>query len=139
MPDNCLFDGVSSILYVTENCDVEERFILLFSVMWRAEKVSDVYKDKSTGEYLVLNYSTDIAMLAFGGGPVTDGRVYDYFVDRCIDRARPDLADRLQEIGLDSYNPYKIVEKTHGVLWDDYQWIEFPGEEINWEDVKLRD
>ena len=139
MSEKCKFDGVSSILYTDENYAAGESFTFLFSIMWKEKKVSDVYRDERTGEYLVLNYTDEAVKLAFAGGPVTDDRLYDYFADRCIDRARPDLADRLHEIGLDSYNPYKLVRKTHGVMWDDYQWVRFPGDKTKWEDVKLRD
>lgn len=130
---------MGEILFVDRAYTADKRFTLLFSVMWKAEKVSDIYKDMATGEYLVLNYTDDLVKLAFAGGSVTEDRIYDYFESRCIDRARPDMKERLQEIGLNTFNPYKIAKVIHGVLWDDYQWIKFPGDSIGWEDVKLRD
>jgi hypothetical protein len=45
----------------------------------------------------------------------------------------------LETLGLTAYDPWKIVEITHGVMWEDFLWIKFPGETLSWEDVKIRD
>ena len=37
------------------------------------------------------------------------------------------------------YNPWEIVKKTHGVMFEDFIWVRFEGEALVWEDVKIRD
>ncbi len=46
-------------------------------------------------------------------------------------------SDNAAENAFESYNPWEIVRKTHGFLWDDYMWIRFEGETLTWEDVNL--
>ena len=40
--------------------------------------------------------------------------------------------------GLTENNPYEWCRKTHGVMYNDFWWIKFPGETIKWDDVKVR-
>ncbi|WP_145411280.1 hypothetical protein [Paenibacillus xylanexedens] len=66
------------------------------------------------------------------------GDVLNYFESRCFPRSR-DHADKiLQYLELKDYVPSDIVKKTHGVLYDDYVWIRFAGEELTCADVHPR-
>jgi hypothetical protein len=62
--------------------------------------------------------------------------VNDFFERRCFDINRPDKAFLLECLGLDYYNPFEIVKKTHGFLQDDFIWVRFEGEDLSWEDVR---
>lgn len=42
----------------------------------------------------------------------------------------------LEELGLKEYNPFKIVEKTHGVMAVKTYWIRFKGETLTYEDAR---
>lgn len=80
------------------------------------------------------------AIQPFYGGKVDRERIYRFFARRCFEENRPDRKELLASLGLTEYNPYEIVRKTHGVNYDDYLWVRFPGEEnLHWEDVKIRD
>ncbi|WP_410513087.1 hypothetical protein PaeBR_01015 [Paenibacillus sp. BR2-3] len=64
--------------------------------------------------------------------------VLDYFESRCIPRTRHHIEKVLQTLKLRDYVPTDIVKQTHGVLYDDYVWIRFSGEELTCADVHPR-
>lgn len=39
---------------------------------------------------------------------------------------------------MENNNPWEWVRISHGVMFDDFLWIRFPGENLTWEDVKIR-
>ena len=45
----------------------------------------------------------------------------------------------LFNLGLNEYNMLDILKKTHGVNFDDFWWIKFENEDLNWKDVKVRE
>ena len=57
---------------------------------------------------------------------------------RCWDPGRPDIKELLAACGLTKYIPLDIVRKTHGVSYNDFLWIKFPGENLKAEDVLVR-
>lgn len=57
---------------------------------------------------------------------------------RCWDPGRPDIKELLAACGLTKYVPLDIVRKTHGVSYNDFLWIKFPGEDLRAEDVLVR-
>jgi hypothetical protein len=66
------------------------------------------------------------------------GDVLDYFESRCLPRTRHLIEKVLQSLELSDYVPTEIVKQTHGVLYDDYIWIRFSGEELTCADVHPR-
>ena len=61
-----------------------------------------------------------------------------YLIERCWDKGRSDSKDMLISIGLDNYDPYEIIKKTHGTDYDDWNWYKFTGESLTWKDVNPR-
>ncbi|MDE6314188.1 MAG: hypothetical protein K2M46_11345 [Lachnospiraceae bacterium] len=53
----------------------------------------------------------------------------------CPERCTPDM---LASMGLTEYNVYDILKNTHGVDSDDFVWFKFDGENITWDDVRVR-
>ncbi|SIQ73752.1 hypothetical protein [Domibacillus enclensis] len=51
-------------------------------------------------------------------------------------RANPD--ELLESLGMQAYNRWGIVRKTHGVMADDEIWLRFEGETLRHKDVCLR-
>lgn len=107
-----------------------------FSVMWKDTKTVDVCIDKDT--VTVKKYVLDVVENPFYGGPVDLERVYDFLCSRLMDPNRPCLQEYLDFYGVDEFNPYILVKKTHGVMWEDFLWLRFPDEDIAWKDVKIR-
>ncbi|MFB5762353.1 hypothetical protein [Paenibacillus medicaginis] len=64
--------------------------------------------------------------------------VLDYLESRCFPRTRHHADKLLKTLGLTEYDPVEIVKKTHGVIYDDYVWIRFDGEELTCKDVHPR-
>lgn len=57
---------------------------------------------------------------------------------RCFPRNRDNVDDLLQRLGLEHYHPLDIIRKTHGLMRNDYVWIRFEGEDLTYDDVKIR-
>lgn len=61
----------------------------------------------------------------------------EFLASRCFSRENGACKLLLRQLGLEFYNTYDIVEVTHGVCVEDFNWIRFDGEDLKWEDVKL--
>ena len=113
-----------------------------FSVLWKNEVVAEVSVTEDEKGFKTLNYikryTEDIAKQPFGGDRLDLPRVYEFLENRWFERARADVPEQLEYLGLTEYNPWEIVKKTHGVMFEDFIWIRFEGENITWEDVKIR-
>ncbi|MCD8014525.1 MAG: hypothetical protein LUG99_15385 [Lachnospiraceae bacterium] len=107
-----------------------------FTVMNKNKKIADV--SIVNNEVNVKKYSMQADEQPFYGGPMDLERIYRFLESRCMDRNRDCLEEYLNWLGLDEYNPYDIVKKTHGVMWEDFFWLKFPGETITWKDVRIR-
>lgn len=68
-------------------------------------------------------------------GYITKEELERWLKWRVLPETRADLASILEAYGLNSYNRWAIVRKTHGVMADDEIWLRFKGEE----DLKHRD
>ena len=83
----------------------------------------------------------DIYALPFGANMqpyIAD--VSRFFESRCFPKERRNCKQLLGDLGLEEYIPIDIVRKTHGRQLEDYCWIRFEGEELDYErDIKLRD
>lgn len=64
--------------------------------------------------------------------------VLEILEGRCFPRSRVNADDLLRKLGLKNYQPLEIVRKTHGLMRNDYVWIRFEGEQLSYDDIKLR-
>ena len=58
---------------------------------------------------------------------MADIELYDKRRKVRIKKYKNTFPENLKGLGIEKYNPYKIVMITHGVMWEDFQWIRFPG------------
>jgi hypothetical protein len=63
----------------------------------------------------------------------------EFFEHRCFPRDRLNVRQLLTELGLNKYDPYEIVRKTRGQMFDDYYWIRFDGDKVEYKYIMLRD
>lgn len=56
---------------------------------------------------------------------------------RVFPETRVNANQLLASLGLNSYNRWAIVRKTHGVMADDEIWLRFKGESLKHRDVTL--
>ena len=106
-----------------------------FTIMYYNEEVMHV-KFAEDGTVIIDKYTDEKDKLPFYFIPDRQ-QMFTYIEGRCSERSRPDQAELLNLIGLDVYNPYEIVKKTHAVTPDDYFWFRYPGENLKWEDVDV--
>ena len=73
----------------------------------------------------IVNFTDDKLSCAFGVNENPGWQDYEDFLEyRCMPRTRFGLKEELKNLGVDSYDPVLIIEKTKGRLSDDQQWLE---------------
>ena len=73
----------------------------------------------------IENKTDDILHRAFGIVEHPDWERFEEFLEsRCFPRTRAHVKEILRSMGLDSYDPLQIIEKTGGRMAEDKQWIE---------------
>lgn len=115
--------------------------MLKLQVMWKDKKTADIEADLIKGKIKVTNYTDKYMMLPFGLNENPNRQDFeDFLEDRCFPKERFNCKQLLEDLDLDFYDPLAIIEKTHGRQFEDYMWIKFEGEELEYErDIKLRD
>ena len=72
----------------------------------------------------VINETDDLLHRAFGIKVRPDGKDFEVFLEsRCFPREREDVELILEELELEAYEPFAIVERTGGRMAEDNQWI----------------
>lgn len=99
-----------------------------FDVDYSTEKITNYHR-----------YTDDWVISPFGN---SDSVTYDMFLgfleSRCPERGRPDLKELLNKWGLEVYDPVGICKATRGLMWDDFLWIRFEGDDVTYDDIKIR-
>lgn len=86
------------------------------------------------------NYTEEPLDRAFGNQvEVNLDSFNDFLEGRCLPKTRANIKRALKNLDVDHFDAYAICRKTHGVLWEDFNWIRFNNEDLCWNDVKLRD
>lgn len=107
-----------------------------FEVYWKDELTAKV-RVKGKDVY-VSSYSDQPGKRLFPAGKISRFQLNEILKTRCWDEGRPDINELLRVRGIKEYNPLEIVRKTHGVSWNDFIWLRFPGEQITAKDVLVR-
>lgn len=114
-----------------------ERY-LKFTIMWKDEECTlvtvDRVKKKASVEYL----TTDANKRGINIKSHSIEGVMQFLKSRCFPEDRVDRDELLEMLGLINYSPLSIAKKTHGILYDDFTWVKFAGEDITYKDVKIR-
>lgn len=86
---------------------------------------SIIHVNRDNESVQVLNYDVPLWKTAFGKNTLPSYRDFRTFLEsRCIPRSRAGLKRYLTEIGVSEYNPITILQKTHGRMAEDNQWLE---------------
>jgi hypothetical protein len=110
---------------------------LKFEVRFQDELVAKIGIKDDKLEY-AETYTDVIYKQPFIKKPVTLKYVMSFLDKRSIPRDRTDIQGILRRLGLDHYDTIEILKNTHGVDYDDFFWIKFEGENISWNDVRVR-
>ncbi len=109
-----------------------------FSILWKNELLADIETEPRKSEVKIKKYDVRPMIQIFQRGKIDRERIYEFIKSRCMEEGRGDIEEILEELGLEEYDPWKMVQITHGVDWDDFYWIRFEGENLTWEDVRVR-
>ena len=109
--------------------------------MWKSKCMADIDVDIINNKISVVNHTNDLLNKPFGVNEAPTMADFEKFLEnRCFPKARSNCKQLLTDFGLSHYDPLAIIKHTHGRQWDDFNWILFEGEDIDYErDVKLRD
>ncbi len=106
------------------NCIPEGNYTMKMTYMFRQHPCTDIYIDFLNKKIKIFNKTDDIIHRAFGVVEEPSWEDFEYFLeDRCFSRTRANCKDILKYLGIDSYDPLQIVEKTKGKCWGDDMWI----------------
>lgn len=93
--------------------------------MYKEELCTTIDVDFMHKKVYVENQTDNILHRAFGVVQDPDWERFEEFLEsRCFPRSRANLKEILRDIGVDSYDPLQIIEKTGGRMAEDKQWIE---------------
>ena len=118
--------------------DIYDREICIMKVRW-GNKVGYATTENTIGErHIKINrglYGRNFERVA----EVPFENVTKFLESRTVPRTRYDLESVLKKYNVKFYDPLNMCKKSHGVSMSDYIWIKFIGEELTFNDVKLRD
>lgn len=82
---------------------------------WKKENTATITVDFSRRKVSVENHSDEIKKLPFNDIQEVTFSMFEQRISRMIPpKGRPDIDQILNSMGLDKYDPYRIIEKTHG-------------------------
>ena len=106
-----------------KSCQLQD-YVLRMEYMCEDELCSIILVDFCQKKIEVINKTDEVIHQAFGVKAKPDWEDFDYFLEsRCFPRTRDHLKLVLRDLGLDSYDPLAIIEKTEGRMAEDKQWI----------------
>ncbi len=105
---------------------IDDKLIKCIRYMNRNKPCTDIVIDFGNSDLHIINYTAEITDRAFGCIEHPNWNQFTNFLEsRCFPKTRAGLKYVLKELGLQYYDPWKIVQKTSGKLTDDHQWIDF--------------
>lgn len=111
-----------------------KKVLLEFDIMEKNNKIQHCIFD---GNFAIITDYENIKPFQrlIPNGTYSDLEFERIIETRCWDKNRIDTKEILKSLGLNDYNPYIIIQKTHGIDTDDWLWFLFKDEELKWEDV----
>lgn len=89
-----------------------------------------IYVDFAEKKIDIKNVTDDILYRAFGCNENPSWADFEFFLEeRCFPKTRDKMKWILKDLGLQSYDPWQIIQKTQGRMAEDYQWINFVEDE----------
>ena len=100
-------------------------YVMRMDFMCEDECCTQILVDFRRERIAIVNTTDDIIHRAFGmKAKPTWEDFMEFLEDRCFPRTRDHLRLVLKDLGLDSYDPLAIIEKTKGRMAEDLQWID---------------
>ncbi|MBQ8784235.1 MAG: Hin recombinase [Clostridia bacterium] len=101
-------------------------FTMRMNYMFRQKVCTEIYVDFLNRKIFVINRTNDILRRAFGvkTNPTWED-FEDFLLERCFSAERGNKKEILNALGVDSFDPLRIVEATNGRMAEDNQYINF--------------
>lgn len=108
------------------NKPLTDDYVMRIDFMYKQKVCTEIYVDYTHEKIKIINRTDDIMKRAFGVNEAPAWKDYEEFLaDRCFPKARAMRRTILGRIGIDSYDPIQIVEKTNGRTAEDNQYLKF--------------
>ena len=99
-------------------------YTMRMDFMCKDECCTEILIDFKEQKIAIQNKTDDLLHRAFGIKAKPTWEDFEEFLEsRCFPRTREHLRLVLKDLGLDSYDPLAIVERTKGRMAEDMQWI----------------
>lgn len=83
-----------------------------------------IYADFTDRTLKAENRTDDLIKTAFGANTQPSWNdLEDFLEERCVPRNRMGIREYLEEIGVDEYEPFEILQRTQGRMAEDKQWL----------------
>ena len=106
------------------NAPLPEGYTMRMTYMFRRQPCTTIDVDFLRRNIRIQNKTDDILHRAFGTNEQPTWDDFECFLqERCFPKTRGRLKDELRALGLDSYDPLQIVEKTNGRTAEDDLWL----------------
>lgn len=110
--------------YLNEKPDANTT--LRMTYMFRRQPCTTIDVDFLNERIQIQNHTDDILHRAFGVIESPTWSDFNLFLrERCFPETRGNAKQLLRSIGIDSYDPIQIVEKTKGRMAEDELWLKF--------------
>ncbi len=116
--------GVSlgTVSNIIDEAKKSSRIVYVYMDREKSATLLDIYPAINRLE--IWNFTDDLISRAFGNRKNPSWQEYEQFLeDRCMPRTRYGIKKELERMGLDSYDPFQIVEITKGRVYGDGQWL----------------
>lgn len=101
-------------------------YTMRITYMYRQKPCTTIDVNFLEEKIQICNLTTDPLHRAFGSNEHPTWTDFQQFLqDRCIPASRGMLKEALNDIGVDTYDPLRIAEKTKGRTADDDLWLKF--------------
>lgn len=117
--------GVSlgTVSNVIDEAKKSSRIVYVYMDRKKPATLIDVYP--AINRIKIWNFTDDLISRAFGSRENPSWEDYEQFLEeRCMPRTRYGIKRELRNMGLDSYDPFQIVEITKGRVYGDGQWLD---------------
>lgn len=102
-----------------------EKSVKKMNYMYNEKLCTSIYVDYKNKKVDIENHTDSLLFTAFGVNEHPTFKDYEDFLERrCVPRTRGNIENVLKEIGVPSYDPLSIVEKTQGKMAEDNFWID---------------
>lgn len=114
--------ALSTVHKVIAEVSKESRMVYIYMDRETPSTIIDVCG--ATGKVKILNLTDDMISRAFGIKEKPDWEDFEEFLEsRCMPRTRYGIREELEDMGIDTYDVFRITEQTSGRVYGDAQWL----------------